>query len=74
MSDVTTVQLKKSLVKELKSIKRYPRQTYEELIEDLIRIAKKPRNGNYDDFLHNIQQLKMKEPWDNSEDEGWERA
>ena len=26
----------------------------------------------YDKFLHKIQQLKMKELWDNREDENWE--
>ena len=26
----------------------------------------------YDEFLHKIQQEKMKEIWDNEEDEAWE--
>ena len=28
----------------------------------------------YDKFLHKIQQAKMKELWDNKEDEAWERG
>ena len=33
--DVTTIQLKKSVVKELKNIKKYPRETYNETISGL---------------------------------------
>jgi len=75
MSDDTTIQLKKSVVKELKAIRRYPRETYNETIIGLIKIAKESkRRRQYDEFLHHIQQAKMKELWDNEEDEGWENA
>ena len=76
MSDgeVTTIQLKKSVVRELKSIKRYPRETYNETISNLIRMAKGSKNRQYDEFLHQVQQAKMKELWDNAEDEDWEHA
>ena len=30
--------------------------------------------NQYDEFLHKIQQPKMKELWDNKEDEVWENA
>jgi hypothetical protein len=30
--------------------------------------------NQYDEFLHNIQQRKMKELWDNKEDESWENV
>jgi hypothetical protein len=73
--EATTIQLKKSIVKELKSIKRYPRETYNETISNLIQLAKESKNrGQYDEFLHTIQQTKMKELWDNTEDEAWEHA
>jgi hypothetical protein len=73
--EVTTIQLKKSTVKELKSIRRYPRETYNETISNLIKIAKESKTTRqYDEFLHRIQQSKMKELWDNTEDEAWERA
>jgi hypothetical protein len=73
--EATTIQLKKSVVKQLKSIRRYPRETYNETIANLIKLAKetKPRK-QYDDFLHKIQQAKMKELWDNDEDEAWAHA
>lgn len=73
--EATTIQLKKSIVKELKSIRKYPRETYSEIISDLIKIAKdRKRRRQYDEFLHTIQQAKMKELWDNEEDEAWENV
>ncbi len=73
--DVTTIQLKKAVVKELKSIRKYPRETYNETILNLIKTAKESRKKRqYDEFLHKIQQAKMKELWDNEEDEAWENA
>lgn len=76
MSDekATTIQLKKSVVNELKSIKRYPRETYNEIISNLIKMAKESKNRQYDGFLHQVQQAKMKELWDNAEDEDWKYA
>ncbi len=71
---VTTIQLKKSLVRELKSIRKHPRETYNETISNLIKNVKAVRNRQYDEFLHRIQQAKMKELWDNEEDEAWENA
>ena len=75
LKEATTIQLKKSLVKELKSIRKYPRETYNETISNLIRIAKESKKrSQYDEFIHTIQQVKMKELWDNEEDEAWEHA
>ncbi len=71
----TTIQLKKSVVRELQSIKKYPRETYNEVISDLIKAAKdSKKRRQYDEFLHRIQQKKMQELWDNEEDEAWEDA
>jgi hypothetical protein len=73
--EATTIQLKKSTVKELKSIRRYPRETYNETIANLIKMAKESKaRRQYDEFIHKIQQAKMKELWDNTEDEAWEHA
>jgi len=73
--EVTTIQLKKSVVKELKGIRKYRRETYNETILNLIKTAKEARRRRqYDEFLHRIQQTKMKELWDNVEDEAWEDA
>lgn len=73
--EVTTIQVKKSVVKELKDIRKYPRETYNETILNLIKAAKETKKRRqYDEFLHRIQQAKMKELWDNEEDEAWEHA
>lgn len=70
---VTTIQLDKSLVNSLKEIREYPRQTYNELIKNMVHVFKSiKKNNQYDKFLHKIQQAKMKELWDNKEDEAWE--
>jgi hypothetical protein len=75
MKDATTIQLKKSVVRELQNIKKYPRETYNEIISDLIKTAKdSKKRRQYDEFIHKIQQAKMKELWDNEEDEAWEDA
>ena len=73
--EATTIQLKKSVVKELKRIRRYPRETYNETISNLITLAKEHKTRRqYDEFLHRVQQAKMKELWDNEEDEVWENV
>jgi len=75
MPEITTIQLEKSIVEELKEVKEYPEQTYNALIEQMIQAfrAMKERN-QYDRFLHTIQKQKMKELWDNKEDEAWEHV
>ena len=75
VEDTTTIQLKKSVVKELKRIRKYPRETYNETIANLIKKEKESqKTRQYDEFLHRIQQRKMKELWDNEVDEAWENA
>ena len=75
MKNVSTIQLDKRVIEQLKKAKEYPRQTYGELLDKMskIFIVLKQRN-QYDEFLHKIQQPKMKELWDNKEDEAWENA
>ncbi len=71
--DFTTIQLRKDLVSKLKKIKRYPRETYEETIERMIENeTKNATMDQYDKFLHEAQKHKMKELWDNKEDEAWD--
>jgi len=75
MGEVTTIQLDKSIVKDLKEMKDYPRQTYNEIIALAIKALERMRRMNqYDEFLHKVQQEKMKELWDNKEDEVWENV
>jgi hypothetical protein len=72
---VTTIQLDKSIVNTLKGTREYPRQTYNELIKHMIHVFKSTKKKNqYDEFLHKIQQAKMKELWDNKDDEAWDNA
>jgi hypothetical protein len=69
MKEATTIQLKKSVVKDLKSIRKHPRETYNETVSDLIKLAKdSKKRRQYDEFIHKIQEVKMKELWDNQED------
>jgi len=71
----TTIQLDKSVLLLLKEVREHPRQTYEELIRKMIEYYKSLKKRNqYDEFLHKIQQEKMKELWDNEEDAEWENA
>ena len=75
MAESSTIQLKKSVIAELKKAKEHPRQTYNELIETMTKLlTQHKRRNQYDEFLHKIQQPKMKELWDNKEDEEWENA
>lgn len=72
---ITTIQIEDDVREELKKAKKYERQTYSELLRELLRISKNARlNNQYDEYLHKIQQEKMKELWDNAEDEAWEDA
>ena len=75
MITATTIQLDKSLRKSLQEAREYPRQTYNELLKNMITVYKNVKKKNqYDEFLHKIQQAKMKELWDNKDDEAWEHA
>jgi len=75
MKGPSTIQLDKKVIGQLKEAKEYPRQTYNELLDKMskIFIVLKKRN-QYDEFLHKIQQPKMKELWDNKDDEAWDNA
>ncbi|MHA1584762.1 MAG: DUF7557 family protein [Promethearchaeota archaeon] len=74
MKTNTTIQIRKKTVQLLKSNKIYPRETYDEIIQRLLKKNSNTTSQNqYDAFLHKIQQLKMRELWDNDEDEAWEQ-
>jgi len=75
MTEKTTIILSKETVKLLRKTKEYPRETYNELLRKMIKLFLETKKRNqYDEFLHKIQQPKMKELWDNKEDEAWENA
>ena len=63
------------MIEKLKKVKDYPRESYNELISKMLEVFKNVKSRNqYDEFLHKIQQTKMKELWDNKKDEAWENA
>jgi len=68
----TTIQVDSKILATLKKLKAHPRQSYNELLSAILRTAKK--EGHYDEYLHEIQKGKMKELWDNPEDEDWDNA
>jgi hypothetical protein len=71
----TTIQVDKKTVHMLQESKVHPRQTYNELIQELLKVFEKNKQQNqYDEFLHKVQQEKMKELWDNPDDEAWNDA
>ncbi len=75
MAQESTILLRKDIIVMLKKAREHPRQTYNELIEKMAKLfLKMKENNQYDEFLHKIQKDKMKELWDNKEDEVWENA
>ena len=75
MGEITTIRLRSKVLTMLKNAMEYPRQTYSELLQKMVHVfAVTKQNNQYDDFLHKIQQSKMKELWDNPSDEGWENV
>jgi len=71
----STILIEKKTIEMLKKSREYPRQTYNELLEKMVKVFNKMKEKNqYDEFLHKIQQEKMKELWDNKEDGEWENA
>lgn len=70
----STILIDKKVIELIKEAKDYPKQTYNELLERMARffLILKKRN-QYDEFLHKIQQEKMKEIWNNKEDEVWDK-
>ena len=71
----STILLDQSVIDILKSSREHPRQTYNELLGKMAKLFLELKKRNqYDEFLHKIQQEKMKELWDNQKDEVWENA
>jgi len=77
MTKESTILLQKEVIEKLKQAKEYPRQTYNELLNKMALLfisLKNKKEGNYDQFLHEIQKQKMKELWNNEYDEIWEKV
>ena len=75
MNSISTIQLNQEVIESIKKAKEYPRQTYNELLLKMAKLfLELKKRDQYDKFLHEIQKPKMKELWDNKEDEAWENA
>ena len=70
--EIITIRLNKSVVKALKQIKKYPRETYSEIILGLIKSAKEMKE--FDRSVQEAQKTKMKELWHRGNYSAWERA
>jgi predicted CopG family antitoxin len=71
----STILLNKDIIEMLKKAKDNPNETYNELIRKLVLLYFNVRKRDqYDKFLHEIQKHKMKELWNNKENEIWENA
>ena len=75
MSELTTIQIKKTTSHSLKATGIYKRETYDEIIVRLVELYNSLEKKNqYDEFLHKVQQNKMRELWDNEDDEEWDNV
>jgi predicted nucleic-acid-binding protein len=70
--EITTIQLNKSVVRALKRIKKYPRETYNEIILSLIKNTQETKE--LDTFIQKAQKAKMKELWEEGNYTAWENA
>ncbi|MCL4400663.1 hypothetical protein M1316_01665 [Candidatus Parvarchaeota archaeon] len=70
--EATTIQLDRSVVKALKRVKKYPRETYNEIIMGLIKDAEEIKE--FDKFIQESQKAKMKELWGDGDYAAWENA
>ena len=73
MSEFTTVRVDTDVLSALNRLKKHPRESYNEVISELVELAR-DSDKYHDRFLNQIQKTKMKELWDNREDEAWDRA
>jgi mRNA-degrading endonuclease RelE of RelBE toxin-antitoxin system len=71
LTSFTTVQVDKKVLTILKKLKTHPRQSYNEVLENVLE---NKNSCAYDKYLHEIQKNKMKELWDNPDDEEWENV
>ena len=70
--EVTTIQIQRSVLEELKRVKRYQRETYSETILNLIKNADETRELGT--FVQKAQEERMKELWEEGDYSWWERA
>jgi len=69
MQGFTTIQIDRRLLVRLKRMKTHPRQSYNEVISQMLS-----DDDSLGKFAQAAQMKKMQELWDNKEDEAWEHA
>lgn len=75
MNNQSPILLENNVIELLRKARDHPKQTYNELLKKMaILFIKIKEKNQYDELLYEIQQEKMKELWDNKEDEDWENA
>ena len=72
MGETKLIPIRTTVLSALKEIK-HPGQTYSDLILQLVKLFRKLKFGG-SEFINEIQKQKMKELWDNPEDEAWDNA
>jgi len=71
----STILLRKDVIEMLKRAKDSSRETYNDLLIKMIKLYLSiKKKDQYDKFLHEIQKSKMREIWDNENDEVWENV
>ena len=70
--EITIIRIKKSVVKVLREMKKYPSETYSEIILDLIKDSCETNEVNT--FVEKVQESKMKELWEGEDYSGWEHV
>ncbi len=74
-SGVTTIQVSRSVVEALNKVKRYDRETYSEVIANLIDFIKGERERReFERFVMAAQKEKMQEVWGTGDYKGWENV
>ena len=71
-SEITTIQIERSVLNELKRVKRHPRETYSETILNLIKIVEETKE--FGTFVQKAQEERMKKLWEEGDYSGWEHA
>lgn len=69
----STILIEKNLIKDIKKVKDYPRQTYDEILRKLLDVYVLFKGVQFDTAnIHTLQKSKMTEIWDSKEDEVWD--
>ena len=69
----TTILIDKTLVRDIKKAKDYPRQTYKEILRKMLAVYSLFKDIQVDTAnIHSLQKSKMTEIWDSKEDDIWD--